>query len=208
MSTVETSLHEATDAARSLFIRGLVTGSTGNLSVRCDDGFLISQSGSSFGKLEVQDFVKISLPDRNAFGKPSKEWPLHAALFESDSQTQAVIHTHSHYCTLLSCLCDVEHRVSRLFTYTPYARMKTNGVIGVVPYAPPGSTELFEAFSTQVDARVHAYVLRNHGIIVAGQSISEANSILEELEASARLLYDIERWGLNEMQPIASNAND
>ena len=208
MNTVETSLREATDTARSLFTRGLVTGSTGNLSIRCVDGFLISQSGSCFGTLEIQDFAKVSVPDRNVFGKPSKEWPLHATLFENDPQAHAVIHTHSHYCSLLSCLRDVENHVSRLFAFTPYARMKTNGVIGVVPYAPPGSQELFEAFSTRVDANTHAYVLRNHGVIVAGQSISEANSILEELEESARLLYDIERWGLDEMRPIAINAND
>lgn len=195
-------LREAADAAASLFSRGLASGSAGNISVRGAEGFLISRSGSSFARLAPQDFAEVSLPSHQTSGTPSKEWPLHAAIYEADPSVRAVVHTHSRYSTLFSCLRDAGQRASRLFAYTPYLRMKTGGAIGIVLYAPPGSDELFAAFSDRVEAGTLAYVLQNHGIVAAGKSVSQALALLEEFEASARLLYDIERWGANEMQRI------
>lgn len=199
-----TALDDAICAARSLFSRGLATGSTGNISVRCDGGFLISQSGSSFGTIRKEDFALISQSGDAPVGMPSKEWPLHAALFAADPLTRAVIHTHSHFCTLLSCLHDIEERIPHLFAYTPYLYMKTGGSIGIVPYAPPGSSELFAVFTNRVHPSVHAYLLENHGVIVAAKSVEAALALLEEFEASARLLHDIEQWGLNAFRQIVS----
>ncbi|MPM59845.1 3-oxo-tetronate 4-phosphate decarboxylase [bioreactor metagenome] len=113
-----------------------------------------------------------------------------------------VIHTHSFYATLVSCLNDKKTALSDLLSYTPYLQMKTNGQIKSVEYYKPGSKELFNKFNSIVANDTNAYILSNHGIIVTSKDIIKAFNIIEEFEISSRILCRIENYTKDDYMKI------
>lgn len=185
---LEKNLDDAVRVAKSLFERGKTAGSSANLSFRVDDKIWISGTGTCFGTLQKDSFSVIDLNGNHLEGiKPSKEFPLHLSLYQKDPAVGAVLHTHSFYATLWSCY--TAGKSPSFPHYTPYLRMKL-GDIGFVPYAPPGSPELFAAFSRSLDDR-RGYLLQNHGPIVASSDLLSAFYALEELEESAHLAWEL-----------------
>lgn len=175
--------------AGSLFQRGKTSGSTANISFRRGDEVYISASGTCFATLTAGDFSVVSIDGSHISGpKPSKELPLHMAVYQARPKVGAVIHTHSFYSTLWSCL---KHKDERdvVPTHTPYLKMKV-GRIGLVPYAPPGSEELFAKFRKVIDDS-DAWLLANHGPVVGGATMMDAFFGLEELEESARIAWHL-----------------
>ena len=141
--TFDTMMEEAIWTARQLYSDGMVQGSAGNISFRLDDRIFISGSGTLFARLTREDFVEMDLDGQNkGAGTPSKEYPLHLALYQCQPQTKAVIHTHSFYTTLWSCMQKTDQE--EIFpSYTPYLKMQFQS-IGRVPYAlPPFTVESF-----------------------------------------------------------------
>jgi ribulose-5-phosphate 4-epimerase/fuculose-1-phosphate aldolase len=175
--------------ASSLFSRGKTSGSSANLSFRHGEYIYVTGTGTCFGRLTEDEFSKLDVNGRQVNGiSPSKEFPLHLMLYNNNDNTGAVIHTHSFYTTLWSCYRKNEEP-EIIPQYTPYLEMKL-GQPAWVPYAPPGSALLFEAFKKCLDSR-NGYILRNHGPIVAGKNLLEAFFALEELEESARLAWEL-----------------
>lgn len=175
--------------ASSLFTRGKTSGSTANISFRHGDEVYISASGTCFATLTADDFSVVSIDGSHISGpKPSKELPLHMAVYQARPKVGAVIHTHSFYSTLWSCL---KHKDERdvMPTHTPYLKMKV-GRIGLVPYAPPGSEELFAKFRKVIDDS-DAWLLANHGPVVGGATMMDAFFGIEELEESARIAWHL-----------------
>lgn len=184
---LETKLKTAVWIAHSLFERGKTAGSTANLSFRHEDSIYITASGSCFGTLTEKDFAKVTLDGQPMSElKASKELPLHAQLYAKSNDIQAVIHTHSFYSTLWSCI-DHDNATDCIPTYTPYLKMKL-GTVGLVSYGKPGSAELFEAFGNCVD-KSDGYLLKNHGPVVGGKDLMSAFYNLEELEESAKIAW-------------------
>lgn len=95
--------------------------------------------------------------------KPSKEWPLHLALYEKSSESRAVIHTHSTFSVLWSFV-PAKNDQDCIPDHTPYLKMKL-GTVGLVPYEKPGSEALFQAFRERVGAS-DGFLLKNHGPVV------------------------------------------
>lgn len=183
--------------AHSLFQKGLVTGSTGNISYREGNIIYISQSGSCFGLLDEYSFSEISIDGKIIYGKPSKEWPMHIKIYQVNSNINAVIHTHSLYATIISCLSDLSsEKAKMLFEYTPYLEMQTNGDIGVVEFAKPGSEELFKKFYEVVNKDRTCYILKNHGVFTAGNDMIKAFCVLEEVEQSCKIYSKISSNGI------------
>lgn len=175
--------------ANSLFMRNRVNGSSANMSFCHKDHIYITSSGTCFGSLDEDDFSELDFSGKLLNGrKPSKEFPLHQMLYQNTSKVQAVIHTHSFYSTIWSCL---KHKNSNdiIPRYTPYLEMKI-GKIGLIPYAPPGTKELFLAFAERVNLS-DGYILANHGPIIAGKNLLEAFYGLEELEESAKIAWHL-----------------
>lgn len=175
--------------AHSLFDRGKTSGSSANISFRYGDTIYISASGTCFGRLTKEDFVEITL-DGRMLGqkKPSKEYPMHLAFYQKSPELKAVIHTHGPYSELISCLpCKDEN--DAIMHYTPYLSMKA-GTVTYVPYAKPGSEELFSLVRERI-GNSDAMLLANHGGVAAGKSIMEAFYILEEMEDSARIMWEL-----------------
>lgn len=186
---MEEKLKQALWIARSLFERGKATGSSANMSFKHQDKIYITGSGTCFGTLKEEDFSVVSLSGEHISGlKPSKEFPLHQMMYEKDEKIQGVIHTHSFYSTLWSCI-DHQNVEDCIPEYTPYLKMKL-GTVGLVPYSKPGTKELFDSFKKSINIS-DGFLLANHGPIVGGENLMNAFHSLEELEESARIAWEI-----------------
>lgn len=180
--------------SNQLFNRNLITGSSGNISFKYQDKIYITPSGSCIGLLRSDSFAQIDMHGSVLNGKPSKEWPLHLKFYQDNPYVNAVIHTHSYYSTLYSCVENCEEDYMKLFSYTPYLNMKTNGNIGFIDYHPPGTKELFDEFNKKFNNNTLLYFLKNHGSVIAGKDILDSFYITEELEQTCKIVLSINNY--------------
>lgn len=183
---VEASAREALcRTAQSLYERGLTHGSTGNLSLRVDDGWLMSPTGASLGELDPARLSRLDAEGRHVSGdKPTKESFLHLAMYRQRPGSGAVVHLHSTHSVAVSVLAELDPS-DLLPPLTAYYVMRI-GRLPLVPYYPPGDLGLADAVGT-LAGKHHAMLLANHGPVVAGSSLAAATDAIEELEATARL---------------------
>jgi ribulose-5-phosphate 4-epimerase/fuculose-1-phosphate aldolase len=172
---------------RSLFERGLTPGSSGNISVRLEDGsILATPTDACLGFLDPRKLAKFEADGTPVGGQiVSKEWPLHQAFYEGRSTARAVIHLHAAYSAALSCLSEVNAE-DAIAPVTPYTVMRV-GRVPIAPYARPGSNQL-HSFIAEHASRHPAILLANHGPMVSGSSLRAAVFAIEELEHAARLM--------------------
>ena len=171
--------------AKSMFERGLTFGSSGNISARVDDGWLMTPTGSTMGTLDPAKISKINNEGIHIQGdKPTKESFLHRVMYEQRPGTGAVVHLHSTHSVAVSCLVDIDKK-NVLPPITAYYVMKI-GTLPLVPYFPPGDLNLAKAVSEMATDH-HAVLLANHGPVVAGKSLEDAVYAMEELEETAKL---------------------
>lgn len=171
----------------SLFQRGLSYGSSGNISIRLEDGYLFTPTNSCLGLLEPEGLSKLDSAGQLVNGDPpTKELSLHLAMYETRSDVNAIVHLHSTYCVALSCLNHPDHEAI-IPPITPYFIMKI-GRLALIPFFPPGDTKLGDAIRDAAqDHRV--VLLANHGPVVGGKTLSSAVNDMEELEESAKLFF-------------------
>jgi len=170
---------------RSLFGRGLTHGSTGNLSVRTDHGFIMTPTGCSLGELEPARLSVLDASGAHVHGDaPTKEALLHLAMYRERPRDCAVVHLHSTHSVAVSLLADTNPD-DVLPPLTAYYAMRV-GKLPMLPYFPPGDAGLAGAVGA-IAARHHAVLLANHGPVVSGTSLAAAADAVEELEATARL---------------------
>jgi ribulose-5-phosphate 4-epimerase/fuculose-1-phosphate aldolase len=173
------------ELGRSIFDRGLTHGSTGNISARCEEGWLLTPTGSNLGGLDPARLSKLDWEGKHLSGDPpSKENFLHLAMYQERARNQAVIHLHSTHSVAISVLEGLDPH-NLLPPLTAYYVMRI-GTLPLVPYFAPGDLKLAEAVRGYA-GRHHAMLLANHGPVVAGTSLSAAADAIEELEATARL---------------------
>lgn len=171
---------------RSLFERGFTVGSSGNISVRLGDGFLVTPTNSCLGFLDPDRITRLDSGWNVVSGDaPTKELPLHRAFYEGRPQACAVVHLHSTFATALSCLSDVDPE-DAIKPVTPYVVMRV-GRVPVLPYTAPGSADVAPLVLARAGDHA-AVLLANHGPVVAGTSLESAVFAAEELEETARLL--------------------
>ncbi len=84
---------------------GLSVGKSGNISVRCDEGFLITPTGLDYAKLRIDDLVLCDFDGNVLDGNwlPSSEWPIHSSIYQGREDVNAIVHSHSPYATALAC---------------------------------------------------------------------------------------------------------
>lgn len=190
MST-ETELRERLCMwGRSLFDRGLTSGSSGNISVRLDDGFLMTPTNSCLGLL---DPTRLSKLDRNGAhlsgDRPSKEVPLHMAFYDGRPDAGAVVHLHSTCASAWSCRADID-AADAFPPLTPYVLMRA-GRVPLLPYTDPGSDDIAPALKAAA-MTASAVLLANHGPVVSGASLDAAVYAAEEVEEIARVALLLE----------------
>jgi ribulose-5-phosphate 4-epimerase/fuculose-1-phosphate aldolase len=169
----------------SIFARGLTAGSSGNISVKTEDGWLMTPTGSSLGRLDPARLSKLGADGRLVSGDPpTKESFLHRVMYEERPKTGAVVHLHSTYSVAVSCLAEIDP-TDVLPPITAYYVMRV-GRLPLVPYFRPGDLALAEAVRGFA-GKHHAVLLANHGPVVAGTDLDAAVNAIEELEETAKL---------------------
>jgi len=170
---------------RSIYERGLTHGSTGNISAKLDDGWLLTPTGSNLGRLDPARLSKLDWNGKLVSGDaPSKENFLHLAMYQERKAAGAVVHLHSTHSVAVSVLADVD-AADVLPPLTAYYVMRI-GRLPLVPYYAPGDLELADAVRGFA-GKHHAVLLANHGPVVAGSTLAAAADAVEELEATAKL---------------------
>lgn len=182
--------------SRDLYERGYAVGGAGNISVRLEDGkFLLTNSGSSLGRLQVEDLAIVDAQGTQLAGaKPTKEMGMHLAIYFAKPEVGAIVHLHSTALTALSCLKNLDFE-NALRPFTPYVVMRI-GKIPVVRYFPPGSAELVEAVAARAP-HAKALLLANHGVIVCGKDLQDAVDNAQELEETAKLFFMLRNSEIN-----------
>lgn len=187
---------------KQLFDRGHVVGSAGNISVRLDDGFLVTPTDASLGALDPARISRVDLEGRHAGGdQPSKTIELHRRIYTAtaaiDPATRCVIHTHSTHCVLLSLQAPGPELLPAL---TPYFVMKV-GHVPRIAYHRPGDPQAAELTARTIahygkrGSPIRAVMIERVGPNVWHESPSAAFAVLEELEETARL------WAISEPKP-------
>jgi len=186
---------------RSLFERGLTPGSSGNISVRLDDGgWLVTPTNASLGSLDPARLSRLDAQGRLASGDaPTKEVPLHTALYQTRRAARAVVHLHSTHSVALSMLPEIDPRAA-LPPMTAYYLMKC-GATALVPYYRPGDPAVAEAIKG-LAGKYSSVLLANHGPVVSGETLEGAVFAIEELEETAKLYLLLRRLYPRYLTPV------
>jgi ribulose-5-phosphate 4-epimerase/fuculose-1-phosphate aldolase len=170
---------------KSMFDRGLTVGSSGNLSVRTGDGWLMTPTNSCLGRLDPAKLSKVDAQGNLISGdKQTKESFLHLSMYAERPSAGAIVHLHSTHSVAVSCLADVDPK-QPIPPITAYYVMKIGNLV-LLPYYAPGDMTLANAVK-EVAGKHHAILLANHGPIVAGKDLESAVYATEELEETAKL---------------------
>ena len=186
---------------RSLFERGYAHATAGNISVRLEDGFLITPTDACLGFLDPASLSRLDAQGQQLSGdRASKTLSLHRRIYETatayDANTRCVLHTHSTHCVALSLrvapACETGLGPELLPPITPYFVMKV-GHVPVLDYTRPGSAQAAQAAAEAIDRygravrAIRAVVMARLGPNVWHESPAQAMATLEELEETARL---------------------
>ena len=191
---------EIAKVGKSLFDRGLTFGSTGNISVRlAEGGWLMTPTNASMGELDPARLSVFDADGRHIGGDaPTKEAALHLAMYGQRADAGAVVHLHSTHSVAVS-LIDGLDPLDILPPLTAYYVMRV-GRLPLVPYLPPGDAELAKAVSKLAGTH-HAVLLANHGPVVAGTSLANAQYATEELEETAKLFLMLRGMPIKPLTP-------
>jgi ribulose-5-phosphate 4-epimerase/fuculose-1-phosphate aldolase len=180
---------------KSLFDRGYAHATAGNISMRLDDGFLITPTDACLGFLDPASLARLDAQGRHISGDPaSKTLALHRAIYEAAAPfagaTRCVIHTHSTHCVALSLDCKQPELLPPI---TPYFVMKV-GHVPLVGYQRPGAPAAAEEVTKLIahyggnGRPIRAVMLQRLGPNVWHDTPAAAMAVLEELEETARLM--------------------
>ena len=189
----ETQLRdEICRVGRSLFERGYVHATAGNISVRLQDGYLITPTDACLGTLDPARLARLDAQGVQTAGdRASKTLTLHRRIYEAAPQAGCVIHTHSTHLVALT-LQGVWSDDDILPPITPYFVMKV-GHVPLIPYHRPGDPRVAELVAQRISAMaergtpIRAVMLDRLGPNVWHDSPAQASAALEELEETARL---------------------
>lgn len=181
----------------SLHRRGFTVGSSGNISAKLEDGWLITPTDICLGSLTPDAIAKVNLNGEWISGaKPSKTLILHRAIYESNPAVTGIVHTHSTHLVAMT-LGAVWQSDAILPPITPYQVMKV-GRIPLIGYRRPGAPDV-AALAADLATTVKGIMLERLGPVVWGPSVTKAAEILEELEETAKL------WLMTNPKPQALN---
>ena len=184
---------EVCRVGRSLFDRGYVHATAGNISVCLDDGgFLITPTDACLGTLDPARLARLDADGRQTGGdRASKTLALHRRIYAADPEARCVIHSHSTHLVALT-LQGVWSADDILPPITPYFVMKV-GHVPLIPYYRPGDPQVAELAAQRIEAMaargtpIRALMLERLGPNVWHHSPAEASAVLEELEETAKL---------------------
>lgn len=176
----------------SLFARGYVHATAGNISVRTDTGFIMTPTDACLGRLDPARLAELDAQGVQIGGdRASKTLALHRRIYAAEPDARCVIHTHSTHLVALT-LAGVWRSDDIVPPITPYFVMKV-GHVPLIPYHRPGDPAVGDAVALRIAAMrergtpLRAVMLDRLGPNVWHASPAEASAVLEELEETARL---------------------
>jgi L-fuculose-phosphate aldolase len=190
---------ELVSTARRMSQLGLTPGTSGNVSVRTTKGFFVTPSGMPYDELGPDDVVAVDADGTIRPGQraPSTEWRLHRDILAARSDMQAIVHTHSLFCTTLSCL----RRALPAIHYTVV--LANSDEIPCADYATFGSPELAASVVRSLGTG-HACLMANHGMVALGDTLPRALRLAAEIETLAAQYWHAAQLG----QPYVLDAEE
>lgn len=171
---------------RKLLRLGLLSQTSGNLSVKTADGDIyITPSSMEYNLIEETDIVVVG-PDgtrRHGHRAQSSETPLHCLVYQSRPEVSAIVHTHSPYATTLAVLGTTIPAV-----HYNIAMLRTTE-IRVARYATYGTEQLAKNVRDAFPPPARAVLLANHGLVAVGETLKKAADGAEMVETLAGLYY-------------------
>lgn len=179
------------DCARKMYLRGLLAGTDGNLSVRLDDDrILITPSGVAKGEMSPEDLLIVDINGKplQGRGQASSEMLMHLACYQQREDVRACLHSHPPFATAFA-VAGIHLQEDILPEVVLFV-----GGIPLVDYAPPGTDEVPKALLPHL-ADNHAFLLRNHGLLTVGRSLDEAWHRHETVEHYAQIVHRARQLG-------------
>lgn len=167
-----------------LYQKDLVTATDGNVSMQAEEGFiLLTPSGKHKGMLEPEEILVLDGDGavREGSGRPSKEYPMHRAVYEQRPEVNAVIHTHPVYTTAFALAG--RNLPNDYLIEMPMMLGRT----ALAPFALPGTKEMAEAVKPYLE-ECSAILLKNHGALTMGKDLAEAYCRMEVMESIAKTI--------------------
>ncbi len=211
MSQHTAQKQQVIDACLTLAEAGFLAGTGGNVALRLDDGlFAVTPSGADYYALHADDICVLRLDTLQQVEgslKPSVESGMHACMLRFKSTMQASVHTHQPLASAVALL-NVDIPVTGVAD-----RSALGERVAIVPYAPSGTGMLVRAFGKRLRDDLQAYLLKNHGVICAALTMSEAIAnvgrveraaaafLRQRIEASADITPTVRNLALHAVEP-------
>ena len=196
--------NEIARVGASLFARGYVHATAGNISARTDGGYLITPTDACLGFLDPAQLAFVNDAGMQQSGaRASKTLALHRAIYAAEPGARCVIHSHSTHLVALT-LAGVWREANVLPPITPYFVMKV-GHVPLVAYRRPGDPEVATKVASLIAAArargapIRAVLLDRLGPVVWHETPAAAMAVLEELEETAKL------WLMSNPKPAPLN---
>jgi L-fuculose-phosphate aldolase len=181
--------------ARTMNACGINRGSAGNVSVRCEGGFIITPTGMAYDDCTAADMAKVGADGTaNGLRKPSSEWRFHRDIYAARPEAGAVVHTHSPFATALAC----QAMGVPAFHYM-VARFG-GADVRCAAYATFGSQELSDAILVALEDRC-ACLMAHHGMVVFGRDCDHALALAVELETLCEQFWRVLQLGAPKLLP-------
>lgn len=168
-----------------LWDRRLVTGTSGNVSMRLEDGdIIVTPTQVSLRALHEHDLVRTapSGVPRDRSAQPTSELPLHVAAYRARPEIAAIIHTHPTFCVVWS-------KTGRVFERDTVGARETLGEVAWTPYAPPGTEALANVTAAAFQRPADVVLMERHGVSAVGASLEQAFVATDLAEEAARIAF-------------------
>ncbi len=184
-----------------LWERRLITGTSGNVSVRLADGdIVVTPAARSLRNLSPGELVRVA-PDgtpRQPHAAPTSELPLHLAAYGARADIGCVVHTHPTYCVAWSL-------VGRCFPQDTVGARETLGPVAWTPYHPAGSLELGAITAAEFERGIDVVIMERHGLSAIGATLERAFVLSDLAEEAARVAYLAEALRKSEQENTRAN---
>lgn len=189
-TSVRVTKRNLLESAKSLYLRGMVNGCVGNLSVKVGGVLLATPMGIPFRELNYDDISQLDDSGNLLFGKkPTDELPLHLEWYAANPEHKAVVHLHSPAVVALSCMDGLNP--ANILPWMTAHQVSCIGKLPLMPFALPKSATLLQQIKDSASQH-RALVLANHGSIVGANTLEEAIEIAEEVEFACQLYMTLQ----------------
>ena len=187
---------QISDVCNRLYDRNYLVATSGNVSIRSKDGFLITPASMRKDLITAKDVVECDNSGKplKSDKHPSSEIEMHKAVYKYRPDIGAAIHAHPNYCLACS-LAEISLTDMHLPELAVYI-----GPVPLVPYATPGTNEMSDALKPFINDH-NAFILSRHGVLVLGSDLMDAYNRLEHLEHTARVAYLVHSTG--KVEPLS-----